>query len=140
MRAVRIMLLAIIVAAAGMLAVSFACPFVFVKRHIVGAISDGSIHVMRWPEVLERDYSGLDGEVLSDPVQVDLVGRASRVAPRSLSIPIWSVLVVLAPAWFILYRRARELRRRALEGACAACGYDLTGNESGICPECGARL
>ena len=28
--------------------------------------------------------------------------------------------------------------RRALSGRCAECNYDLTGNVSGICPECGA--
>lgn len=26
------------------------------------------------------------------------------------------------------------------EGHCAACGYDLTGNESGRCPECGIKI
>jgi len=25
-------------------------------------------------------------------------------------------------------------------GECHACGYDLTGNETGVCPECGARV
>ena len=33
-------------------------------------------------------------------------------------------------------KRYRESRRRP-EGDCQCCGYDLTGNESGICPECG---
>jgi hypothetical protein len=28
-------------------------------------------------------------------------------------------------------------RRRFGHGACASCGYDLTGNETGSCPECG---
>jgi predicted amidophosphoribosyltransferase len=23
---------------------------------------------------------------------------------------------------------------------CASCGYNLTGNQSGICPECGTRV
>ena len=26
------------------------------------------------------------------------------------------------------------------EGRCAACGYDLTGNTSGVCPECGKEV
>ena len=30
-------------------------------------------------------------------------------------------------------KRARRLER----GLCADCGYDLTGNVSGVCPECG---
>jgi hypothetical protein len=29
-------------------------------------------------------------------------------------------------------------RRRP--GCCSECGYDLTGNESGVCPECGAGV
>lgn len=33
-------------------------------------------------------------------------------------------------------RRWRRLRK----GLCVTCGYDLTGNESGICPECGRSL
>jgi hypothetical protein len=34
-------------------------------------------------------------------------------------------------------RRGRESRR--LNGFCPTCGYDLTGNVSGTCPECGGR-
>jgi hypothetical protein len=29
---------------------------------------------------------------------------------------------------------------RVKKGHCYGCGYDLTGNESGICPECGAAI
>lgn len=32
----------------------------------------------------------------------------------------------------------RYLRRRG--GYCATCGYDLTGNTSGVCPECGESI
>ena len=38
-------------------------------------------------------------------------------------------------AWFA---RASRLARTAALGFCASCGYDLTGNVSGICPECGS--
>lgn len=36
---------------------------------------------------------------------------------------------------------AAYLRRkhRKRTGRCQACGYDLTGNQSGTCPECGTR-
>lgn len=52
-----------------------------------------------------------------------------------LNIPLWMVfLAVCAPLILALYRR---LHRRAAPGTCARCGYNLTGNLSGRCPECG---
>jgi rubrerythrin len=30
-------------------------------------------------------------------------------------------------------------RERLARGQCGRCGYDLTGNVSGVCPECGTR-
>ena len=34
-------------------------------------------------------------------------------------------------------KRRMEQRRRRQLGLCLNCGYNLTGNVSGICPECG---
>lgn len=34
--------------------------------------------------------------------------------------------------------RARRQRRRIEQGLCVRCGYSLTGNVSGVCPECGS--
>ncbi len=41
----------------------------------------------------------------------------------------------------VVYLRvpARQRRRRRL-GLCETCSYDLKGNESGVCPECGQRI
>lgn len=43
-------------------------------------------------------------------------------------VPIISALVLLLP-W-----------PGARPGRCARCGYDLRGNVSGVCPECGAAV
>lgn len=50
----------------------------------------------------------------------------------------WVVfLFTIAPAlWFARFVRHR---RRSRPGCCA-CGYDLTGNVSGVCPECGKAI
>lgn len=48
--------------------------------------------------------------------------------PYSLAFAIWA-----APTTFLWYLHGR----RILPGHCQKCGYDLTGNVSGICPECG---
>ncbi len=54
------------------------------------------------------------------------------------SAPLWSFALLFlfgaAPGLWT-YRRRRALRRA---GHCQRCSYDLTGNISGRCPECGA--
>lgn len=52
---------------------------------------------------------------------------------RILLLPLWTVLVALAFPTAILFYRDR----RFPPGHCQRCGYDLTGNVSGVCPECG---
>lgn len=37
-------------------------------------------------------------------------------------------------------RRGSLADRRIREGHCPFCDYNLTGNESGTCPECGRRV
>ena len=58
----------------------------------------------------------------------------------SLWLPYWILVFALAilPLLWLWRRR----RRMALErvGCCATCGYNLTGNVSGICPECGKAI
>jgi hypothetical protein len=47
------------------------------------------------------------------------------------TVPSALVLTVTLALWF------RVWRRRVRAGHCRCCGYDLTGNVSGVCPECG---
>ena len=58
---------------------------------------------------------------------------------------LWLVgmMVVLPILWLLLSRlylarHAKKLQMRI--GHCNSCGYDLTGNLSGVCPECGTAL
>jgi len=55
--------------------------------------------------------------------------------------PTWSAAVILGvfPAWAFATGPLRRWRRRR-KGLCVRCGYNLTGNESGRCPECGSEL
>lgn len=63
----------------------------------------------------------------------DNVGRAGH----SLLIPLWMLLAVLAPLTAFLWHFDR---RRIPPGHCKKCGYVLTGNISGRCPECGKKV
>jgi hypothetical protein len=42
-------------------------------------------------------------------------------------------------AWIPIWR-AKRFRREAEGPCCTKCGYNLTGNASGVCPECGTRV
>lgn len=50
-----------------------------------------------------------------------------------------AVMLATVPwsAW-LRFRLTRQVLRLELPGRCRGCGYDLTGNVSGTCPECGA--
>lgn len=49
-------------------------------------------------------------------------------------VPCWLLVPLLTLATTILWRRDRCRRR---PGRCRKCNYNLTGNTSGVCPECG---
>lgn len=58
------------------------------------------------------------------------------VEQRVLYLPIWLIALVL---WLTNYGIA--VRRKPQDGSsCVECGYDLKGNVSGKCPECGTPI
>jgi hypothetical protein len=53
-----------------------------------------------------------------------------------IQIPLWIPFLLIAiPTAFLIWRD-----RRIPHGHCQKCGYNLTGNASGICPECGTTI
>jgi hypothetical protein len=48
----------------------------------------------------------------------------------------FAVVAVVIVLWNLLLFLERSMRRKPEIGRCA-CGYNLTGNVSGVCPECG---
>ena len=62
-------------------------------------------------------------------------GRASRSWP-GVWIPLWVFMLTAAATWGVI----RWRRRTISLGHCTKCGYDLTGNTSGVCSECGTKI
>ena len=58
-------------------------------------------------------------------------------AIHSITIPLWvPFLLIAVPTLFLFIR----IRRGKSPNRCAKCGYNLTGNVSGVCSECGWRV
>jgi len=68
----------------------------------------------------------------------DIPYRCRLVYVAYVPCVYFTILLSIYPAIFFIrtYRR-RRVNRQALQ-PCGQCGYDLQGNESGTCPECGA--
>lgn len=47
---------------------------------------------------------------------------------------LWNVVL------FAIRNPERRRQRWTAQGRCPSCGYDLNGNQSGVCPECGTRI
>jgi hypothetical protein len=67
--------------------------------------------------------------------------RLIRDPPVSLyfvhvHMPFAPLIIMLATATALLWYRDRRIP----SGHCEQCGYNLTGNVSGICPECGTAI
>jgi hypothetical protein len=66
---------------------------------------------------------------------------AIRIGPAGgvhfIFVPAWLLLLAAAVPTGLLFYRDRRL---IPPGHCGECGYDLTGNVSGVCPECGLKI
>ncbi len=80
----------------------------------------------------ERFWARRAGEIL-------IPSHACNVAiPMGLPAVVFGAYPVIAFIRAPLRRYRR--RRRRKRGLCLTCGYNLTGNTSGVCPECGTRV
>jgi hypothetical protein len=135
MRGVTVLSLVICVATVGVFAYSF--------------LFDVILYSERFPLVRPNQLSGFDviireGRVLcrdetcfqSAPVR----GIAFSLTARR-EIPLWSVAATALVGALAISWRMRPSKGKPIKlGLCPSCSYDLTGNISGVCPECGMAI
>jgi hypothetical protein len=59
---------------------------------------------------------------------------------RYIESPLWFPFVLLSVYPIIRFMRSLRGDVRTEKGLCHKCGYDLTGNVTGVCSECGTRI
>ncbi len=107
--------------------------------------ADGKLHVR-----YDRFTSARQGTPSTQPPGFEwrvhyLLHIYGRRSPEQtvafMFVPFWMPAALLA-AWPLLgwTRPAWIRRRRRRRGLCLRCGYNLTGNTSGRCPECGEAI
>ena len=118
------------------------------QNEVVIACEAGRGKLMYWRWIHKTDKHILWHK--KAPGLFHLAFQASTVAPGELehryqlwclSIHLWiiSLLLLAYPAIAFIRGPYRRHRRRK-KGLCLKCGYNLTGNTSGVCPECGERI
>ena len=89
-----------------------------------------------WQRLGFHRYAGGDSKL----------GRGGRLSERTsywgFRLPYWLVVPAtgIPPVLYLRTLGRLRRRRRARRGLCPGCGYDLTGNVSGVCPECGETV
>ncbi len=107
---------------------------------------DGSLLVHRLQRETRNRYQQLEN-IPYLVVGQKLLGRMSyggvryddirvRVSPFRLSVVLAAPLVLMTIV-AIIRGPLRHFRRRR-RGLCGRCGYNLEGNVTGVCPECGS--
>jgi len=87
-----------------------------------------------WPQTCqcERPYR--------QTFRSDGIATIERFTAQRTWIPYWLIAVGFVVLPLIgLVNYGRRARRRS-RNVCPVCGYDLTANTSGICPECGTPV
>lgn len=74
-------------------------------------------------------------------VTYDSSPSAAKFDHWGLALYMWPLVALLGayPAYAVTLELIRIITRRR-RGLCGNCGYDLRGNDSGRCPECGNRF
>jgi hypothetical protein len=102
------------------------------------SIRAGAVYVewgdYRSPSVLAYPYTETRPRGMAWMEYATKIRTRDAWGERVVHLPLWLVLVGFGPPTIVFWWLDRRV---AVRGYCRCCGYNLTGNVSGRCPECG---
>jgi len=69
-----------------------------------------------------------------------ITADSTIIDTADIRVPIWFIAMCAAALPSVAIFKLTRMRRRSRGNICPCCGYDLTGNVSGVCAECGRAL
>ena len=96
---------------------------------LIGVYGKWSPSLPHWDRSIGKFSVGVGDVVASD-------GRTKLITYIRFALYLLPISCAAYPVFAFLRGPVRLRRRRSL-GLCIDCGYNLTGNISGVCPECG---
>jgi len=107
----------------------------------------GGLEYLNWKSKPKFQQEGLEQMLYPMGFRVDRIVLKDRYGGLLMRLPRWSPVKVELPNWLLFATTTMPTafffwldRRRTRPGHCQQCGYNLTGNTSGICPECGTPI
>ncbi len=100
------------------------------------------------PDIWQKPYKEpirgrlpVDQTPLAEQVETKRLANL-KLARITLQIPTLPLCLLLGlyPAIVFVFARKRGRERARRQGLCIKCGYNLTGNITGLCPECGQKI
>lgn len=95
------------------------------------------------PRLQQKPARGLARRLIQAVTPVVIIAALSSPRRNPPVVLAWILIAVGVPVvWFVVYSLwlAHSLDDAYGPGQCQQCGYDLTGNLSGVCPECGSAV
>ena len=122
-----------------LLSASLAALFIVTLCRTVGYFAEGWTLIGFHGAVVFSFYKGGGGWScfpFPQPLQFGDIFWRPGYDPKVTIVPLWIPFLAIFVPSLIGWVRSRPPR----PGHCPHCTYDLTGNESGVCPECGTKL
>ena len=99
-----------------------------------------ALHNFRYTRLAHRINGAIFTYVTGSLICLHAVLRLKILFPVISPLPVVIAFLVCWTPVVVRLNRLTIRQRRINRGLCRHCGYNLTGNVSGICPECGGMV